>query len=276
MDTDSKIKMLEVLITMIMVVVAWIIFKWFMNKIEYLGRVNEMSRRLEKFKKLSKNKRDRIAHLIVYGYDFHDASHGYDHILKVLDFLYEISGENAAVTLVTGCAIHDLAQFDSKYKDKKVFSDEELEELLLAFLSEEDVQNVIKCVTNMSWSKEQKGENEKMESLELTLMLFVIQMADWFTSIGKDGLIKSLTYNKYALRAEDPIKNVMELYESRLKLYSPKIASMVAEIKEKYQSELDEESVRGLDLITRIAHRLHEEMQLYLSREELEKFYLNI
>jgi hypothetical protein len=111
-------------------------------------------------------------------------------------------------TEIVAVVVHDLV--DGKYASVAVYSEEELCAIVGA--------DVMAIITDMSWSAELQGKNRKLDgSLEISRRR--VQAADWFTSIGQGGLVKSYLYNRDKLLTADPASNVVELYRTRLCKY---------------------------------------------------------
>lgn len=145
-------------------------------------------------------------------YRNYDRSHGIPHIISVLKNGLDFAGESACPDLAVIITIHD--GWDQKYRNawiygestretvedfiRDYFEDEELESPLAHQPSNHDrrAAELCKVVDNMSFSAELKSSNRVFEDPRLEELRLNAQLADWYTSVGRDGVVKSLEYNR--------------------------------------------------------------------------------
>lgn len=150
--------------------------------------------------------------IVKLGYSQYDESHGYSHVVKVLELLKRLDDIHPIEWIAA--AVHDIV--DEKYSDSWSISADELRERVALHTSAEIADIVMNIITNMSWSDEMKGLNSKLEVGEE--MRQRVQFADWMTSVGREGLVKSFHYNT-AHGHPDPAQAVVDLFAVRLSKY---------------------------------------------------------
>ena len=163
-----------------------------------------------------------------------DISHGYDHIAKVVDWLEKIlAGEkddcsnDARMLAYVAAVVHDWC--DPKYKNVCEF---DVRAAITVEFGAEFDENVNEIITNMSYS----AELNSLRKLPLVQNRVVrwdrvrrwVQAADWLTSVGKEGLVKSLQYNYHILghRDEKLYSAVRSLHGTRLVSYIETVSAI--------------------------------------------------
>ena len=208
----------------------------------------------------------------------YDKSHGMDHIQQVLDNAVKFMGDDVDAetvrTIAIICVLHDA--YDPKYSKVHVMTRDELFAQVAQRFGEAEV--VFNAIDNMSFTRERKGENvcvvTKGGMGERARR--IAQFADWLTSVGEQGVIKSLLYNKHQLSgdaangvtSDHVISAVVPLWESRFKYYLPVVTSALAQV---------ELPAGVIERVLRTFERAHVEMEEILSnREKMDKLIREI
>lgn len=247
----------EIIVGILLGIFGTYVWYYLKREIERFNDIKGIIRVLKKFRNIDSDTSKWLVELVYQGYKKFDKSHAYDHIVDVLNNLYLFAGKDARIEAVIAAAIHDM--IDIKYQLEWLFQPDELKKFLADKLDEKSAEVIMAIITNMSWSAELRGENKVLSKLKHEKMRRVVQYADWLTSTGYAGLVKSYNYNKYKLNAEDTIGNVMGLFEIRFLKYYPQI-----------QKNNTDNPSTGCVEAEEMAKKLHEEILSVKSREDLE------
>lgn len=153
-----------------------------------------------------------LFNIVKLGYSQYDESHGYDHVVKVLTFLKKLGCVNSIEWIAA--AVHGIV--DEKYANFWSMTADELRVRIREYTSTAVANIVMNIITNMSWSDEMAGLNHKLSICEDLRQR--VQFADWMTSIGRDGLLKSFQYNT-ARGHPNPAQAVVDLFTTSLSKY---------------------------------------------------------
>jgi hypothetical protein len=199
----------------------------------------------------------------------YDPSHGVGHIEQVLVYARDFMGANMdsrTVGLVADtCVLHDAE--DPKYNGKHVMTRAELFATMAEQIGEPNALIIFEAIDNMSFTKEREGRNAVVFNEPVRRLA---QFADWLTSVGHGGVVKSLQYNKYRLGMEgaNVLYEVTALWDKRFKHYLPIVEQALDGV------DLPEEVKERVRNAFKVAHSDMEE--ILFDRAKMEKLYAEI
>lgn len=174
-------------------------------------------------------------------YAKYDKSHGCDHIADVLEhglrFLKkqygrQYGGASSDDAIVVIIILHDA--WDPKYAGKW-FRGAETREVLHRIISKvlkDTTDGIFAVIDNMSFTRERKGGNTALTSYWEGLRL-IAQLADWYTSVGEHGLVKSVQYNRAMLPdGSDIAAEVKNQWSERFEHYLPMVRKRLEAVTE--------------------------------------------